>query len=125
MQLNVIKSTKIDLPRQPWNSETAPLVLAALQRSGLSISHFAAEHGLCPKRIYYWRNRLSSGDSNGKTKPKLLPVRLAAPKISAAATSEAGCIEIDTPRRCMIRVRGEVDLKQLTTVLAACGVSQC
>jgi hypothetical protein len=37
-------------------------VLEALERSGETVAAFAAERGLDPQRIYYWRRRVAGGD---------------------------------------------------------------
>jgi hypothetical protein len=44
--------------RPRWTREDAREVIAALERSGKSVSIFAADHGLDPQRVYLWRRRL-------------------------------------------------------------------
>jgi transposase-like protein len=56
-------STSSTHPRSPfgrprWSEDDAREVLAALDRSGQSVSVFASEHGLDAQRIYVWRRRL-------------------------------------------------------------------
>ena len=46
-------------------------MLAALDKSGLSIGDFARERGFVPQRLYYWRDRLAELDER---RPQLLPV---------------------------------------------------
>jgi len=48
--------------RPRWNANEARDVLAALARSGKSVSAFAAEHGLDPQRLYLWRRRLGKAE---------------------------------------------------------------
>src|ERR1700722_19913998 len=43
-----------------WTREDAREVIAALERSGKTVSVFAAEHGLDPQRVYLWRRRLGN-----------------------------------------------------------------
>jgi hypothetical protein len=47
-----------DRPR--WTPEDGRAAIAALNRSGKSVSAFAAEHGLDPQRVYLWRRRLAA-----------------------------------------------------------------
>jgi transposase-like protein len=47
-----------DRPR--WTADDAREVVAALHRSGQSVSVFAAAHGLDPQRVYLWRRRLGA-----------------------------------------------------------------
>jgi transposase-like protein len=37
-------------------------VIAALERSGQSVSIFAADHGIDPQRVYLWRRRLGEAE---------------------------------------------------------------
>jgi transposase-like protein len=48
--------------RPRWTERDAREVLAALDRSGKSVSVFAAEHGLDPQRVYLWRRRLGRAE---------------------------------------------------------------
>jgi transposase-like protein len=48
--------------RPRWNAEDARRVLAALDRSGRSVSTFASEHGLDVQRVYLWRRRLGKAE---------------------------------------------------------------
>jgi transposase-like protein len=51
-------TSPFDRPR--WSIEDAREVIAALERSGQSVSVFAAEHGLDPQRVYGWRRRVGA-----------------------------------------------------------------
>jgi len=44
--------------RRRWKPSDAKEVLAALERSGLPVGRFAAQHGLDPNRVHKWRRRL-------------------------------------------------------------------
>lgn len=50
------------LSRPRWTREDAREVITALERSGKSVSIFAADHGLDPQRLYLWRRRLGSAE---------------------------------------------------------------
>jgi len=50
------------LSRPRWTREDAREVVAALERSGKSVSVFAADHGLDPQRLYLWRRRLGAAE---------------------------------------------------------------
>jgi transposase-like protein len=48
--------------RLRWTEQDARDALAALERSGKTVSIFAAEHGLNPQRLYAWRRRLGGAE---------------------------------------------------------------
>lgn len=48
-------------------------MLAAFEKSGLSVEEFAHERGFVPQRIYYWRKRIADVDAQ---RPQLLPVNI-------------------------------------------------
>jgi transposase-like protein len=48
--------------RLRWTEQDARNALAALHRSGKTVSVFAAEHGLDPQRLYSWRRRLGKAE---------------------------------------------------------------
>jgi transposase-like protein len=50
------------LARPRWTREDAREVIAALERSGRSVSVFAADHGLDPQRLYLWRRQLGAAE---------------------------------------------------------------
>jgi len=54
-----------------WSEVEARGMLAALEKSGLSVGEFARERGFVPQRVYYWRERLAHLDAR---QPQLLPV---------------------------------------------------
>ena len=54
-----------------WSEVEARGMLAALDKSGLSIGDFARERGFVPQRLYYWRERLAELDER---RPQLLPL---------------------------------------------------
>jgi transposase-like protein len=40
-----------------WSAGDARLVLEVAERSGVSLRRFAAQHGIDPQRLYWWRRR--------------------------------------------------------------------
>ncbi len=50
------------LSRPRWTREDAREVIAALERSGQSVSIIAADHGIDPQRVYLWRRRLGEAE---------------------------------------------------------------
>jgi transposase-like protein len=77
-----------DRPR--WNAEDARQVIAALDRSGQSVSVFAAEHGLDPQRVYLWRRRLGIAGSAGAERSTFREVIVrpaAAPSVDGSAVT--------------------------------------
>jgi transposase-like protein len=56
----MLTSVRSPFDRPRWTVEDAREVIAALDRSGESVSVFAAEHGLDPQRLYLWRRRLAA-----------------------------------------------------------------
>src|SRR5581483_1951767 len=55
-----------------WTEVEARGVLAALEKSGLSIEKFAAERGITPQRIYWWKKKFAEQSKA----LALLPVRV-------------------------------------------------
>lgn len=55
-----------------WSEQDARAVLDAWEESGKSAVAFADEHGLKPKRLYWWRQRLRRPSSE----PAFIPVVL-------------------------------------------------
>jgi transposase-like protein len=56
--------------RPRWTERDAREVLAALGRSGKTVSVFSVEHGIDPQRVYGWRRRL--GGAEGTTFQELM-----------------------------------------------------
>jgi transposase len=67
-----IDSTLAAILESPyWHQADASLVLAAWSKSGLSLSAFARRHGIKPKRLWRWHERLP-----GSTTPAFHRVRV-------------------------------------------------
>jgi transposase-like protein len=62
-------------PQSPRLTRSRAIALLAEQsESGLSTAAFAAQHGLRPRLLYRWRNRLRSVDREDRTSPSLINV---------------------------------------------------
>lgn len=61
-----------DLKEQRWGAEEARRVLAAWQRSGISLNAFAREHGFTAQRLGWWKRRLDKG--GGEELARFVPV---------------------------------------------------
>lgn len=73
---------EIALGRRRWRAKDAEVVLAALAESGNTAAAFSRRHGLHPKRLQRWLDRLALLESSSTTpgdEPEmapLLPVRV-------------------------------------------------
>lgn len=79
-----------------------------MERSGKSVARFAAEHGLDPQRVYYWRRRVAEGD--GTTFREVI-VRPSQPQHEAAA------FEIALASGEVVRVPASFDSEALARLL--------
>ncbi len=50
---------KVGSKRNHWTVEDASRMLAAWERSGLTMAAFCRKRGIRPKRLYWWRSRLA------------------------------------------------------------------
>jgi hypothetical protein len=57
-----------------WSEVEARGVLAAWQKSGLTIERFARDRGITPQRIHWWKKKLSTSQERPLA---LLPVQVA------------------------------------------------
>jgi hypothetical protein len=61
-----------------WSEVEARGVLAAWQRSGLSLERYARQRGFVPQRLHWWKRKLAldAKQSARVSPPTLLPVRV-------------------------------------------------
>jgi transposase-like protein len=98
----------LTLPR--WTPDDARQVIAALDRSGQSVSAFAGEHGIDPQRLYLWRRRLgASAERTTFHELALAPTRRMAP------TREG--LELVFPSGVLVRVPASFDAEALARLL--------
>jgi transposase-like protein len=101
--------------RPRWTVDDARVALSALERSGQSVSAFAAEHGLDPQRLYQWRRRL------GKAEPTTFREVVVRPAASVMAEAPSARFEVALPSGEVLRVPvtfESADLIRLLEVLA-------
>ena len=88
--------TLLEKLHQPgkWSEADARKIMAAHQRSGLSIHAFARTHELAPHKLYWWRNRL---EELGDTQPVLsfAPVVVTGLGRRPALTVRLSALELD------------------------------
>jgi transposase-like protein len=99
--------TSFSLPRsRRWSPQEARAVLAAVGRSGLPITRFAARHGLGPERLYKWQRRLGRVKASP---PRFTEVAVAVPAAAA--------IELRLPEGITLRVTGASRLEDAVALL--------
>lgn len=113
--------------RRHWSADEAARVLAACEQNERSIAAFARRHGLNPKRLYWWRARLSRGARRPTAAPRH-EARSAAAAMSfvelrvAAAAPHGGdagvVIEVGAHVRIAVAAPERVDATWLARVVA-------
>lgn len=101
-------------------------LVAAHERSGLTLAAFCQQRGLRKGTLSFWRWKFAREAPAGprSTRPPFVPVQLA-PSAVVLRSTPVGEVEIALgPRRC-VRVRGPVDPAWLTTVLRAVEALEC
>ncbi len=93
--------------------------LERFRHSGLTTSAFCDREGISPASFYAWRRRLlhdpTPPDSDT---PRLVPVRLVTPPVSAP-------VELLLPSGCVLRLSPYCDLTWLRQLLPVLGVAPC
>lgn len=122
--------------RRKWPDDFKARVVLESLEPGVVISEVARRHGLRPQQLFTWRNQMRS--TRGTTKASMPaaqaePFQFAAVVAEPAASGPASQEPSQPPRdqhpqfagdvieivfqHAMVRVRGSVDTKMLTTVL--------
>ncbi len=102
-------TTSLAIPRsRRWSPGEARRVLAALERSGLPVTRFAAQHGLGVERVYRWQRRM---------KRAKMPV--ATPRFAEVAVTvpSPATIELRLPDGIGVRVTGPSRLDDAVALL--------
>lgn len=99
------------LSRPRWTREDAREVIAALERSGQSVSTFAADHGLDPQRVYLWRRRL------GVAEPTTFQEILVRPAASPLLVPPGASFEVALTSGDIVRVPPAFDAAALARLL--------
>jgi transposase-like protein len=105
--------------RLRWTEQDARNALAALHRSGKSVSVFAAEHGLDAQRLYSWRRRL--GEAERTTFQELI-VR---PAARISVTDGEVPFELALPSGVVVRVPASFNASALERLLEVLRTSAC
>ena len=105
--------------RLRWTEQDARNALAALDRSGKTVSVFAAEHGLDPQRLYSWRRRL--GEAERTTFQELI-VR---PAARISFTDGDAPFEVVLPSGVVVRVPASFNSAALERLLEVLRVGAC
>jgi transposase len=105
------KAPSSSVERVRWTERDARNALAALRRSGKSVSVFAAERGLDPQRLYLWRRRLGKAEA---TTFQELTVR-SPPRISVVDGDAP--FEIALPSGVVVRVPASFNAAALERLL--------
>jgi transposase-like protein len=110
--------------RRRWKAAYAEEVIAALKRSGLPTSQFAAQHGLGPERLRRWQRRLEAQPVQRRGRParstQCGPLRFAEVGLAGGHVLAAGQFEVVLRGGRVVRVRPSFDaatLRQLVRIL--------
>jgi transposase-like protein len=100
-----------------WDGEDAAWVLALAEREGVALARLASEHGLSPKRLYWWRRRLEGRARSTEPDGHFVPVRVV-PGAAPVAAAESG-VAVETASGHRIHVARDFDAATLTRVIDA------
>jgi transposase-like protein len=103
------KSKRSRAPR--WTQAEARAVVEDLRRSGLSVSQFAAEHGLAVERLYRWRQRLQSGKTSAPRSPRFA-------EVTVRPSAPPAAIEIELPGSVAVRISGGTRVDDAIAILS-------
>jgi hypothetical protein len=113
------KAPSSSVERVRWTEQDARNALAALQRSGKSVSVFAAERGLDPQRLYAWRRRL------GKAEPTTFRELTVRPSPRISVVDGEAPFEIALPSRVVVRVPASFNAAALARLLEVLQARAC
>ena len=121
-----IPSPKTQRRRRPQNLRPAEArrLLAAFERSGLTLAAFEHRHNLSPNRLGWWRKRLGDAPAAPGARPAaaavtFLPVRVAVPTRATPppVPTPAPSIELVLPDGAVLRVPPSFDAAALSRLL--------
>jgi transposase-like protein len=105
--------------RLRWTEQEARTALAALQRSGKTVSVFAAEQGLDPQRLYSWRRRL------GKAEPTRFQEVIVRPAARISVTDGEAPFEVVLASGVIVRVPMSFNAAALERLLEVVRTGAC
>jgi len=97
-------------------------VIDLAEREGCSLARVAQDHGLHPKRLYWWRQRLEA-TAGDPAAGRFVPVRVippAGPSAPGFGPPESG-VTVETPRGHRIRLARGFDVETFVRVLELVG----
>jgi transposase-like protein len=107
------KSIELVAHQRRWTAREAEVVLAAAERSDLSLRAFAEEHGMDVQRLYRWRKELR------RESGEIEPVRFEELVVGRERTANnVANIEVELPSGCVVRVVAGFDESTLRRVIA-------
>jgi transposase-like protein len=130
--------------QQRWSREQAAALLAAWQKSGLTLARFAKERGLVPERLRWWRDKLMPAEAATPAAPagsavRFVPVRVArkgdtrsAPSLPQPrsapperAIDNQAALEVMLANGRRVRVAPDFDAASLTRLIATLEALPC
>jgi transposase-like protein len=107
------KTLELIRTRRRWTAQDAEAVLAAAERTDLSLRAFAEQHGIDVQRLYRWKRELRREVSDVE------PVRFEELVVRRSKMeNDAAGIEIVVPSGCVVRIGADFDESMLRRVLA-------
>jgi transposase len=111
--MGLSKSLEVIARQRRWTAQDAEAMLAAAERSDLSLRAFAVTHGMDVQRLYHWRKELRRDLVAEPVRFEELLVRRGGSEASAV-----GRIEIVFPSGIVVRVGGAFDESTLRRVIS-------
>lgn len=111
--MTLSRSLEMIARQRRWTAQDAEAMLAAAERSGLSLRAFAATHGMDVQRLYHWRRELRRDAAVEPVRFEELLVRRGGNEESAA-----GRVEIALRSGVVVRVGAGFDESTLRRVIS-------
>jgi transposase-like protein len=101
-----------------WREDDGRIAMEAWQRSELSLTSFAKQHGLGLHRLRWWRDRLRRGNGSPALSPDaIVPVTVVGS--SRPATTSGAIMEVVLASGRLVRVGAEFDAEALVRLVRA------
>lgn len=111
--MTLSRSLEMIARQRRWTAQDAGAMLAAAERSDLSLRTFATTHGMDVQRLYHWRKELRREPAGEPVSFEELVVRR-----GGSEENEAGRIEIVLPSGIVVRIGAGFDESTLRRVIA-------
>lgn len=106
------RSLELIVRQRRWTTQDAKTVLAAAERSDLSLRAFAVEHGMDVQRLYRWKKELQS------EMPAVERVHFEELVVRRSDMEHAARIELILPSGYVVRIGAGFDESALQRVIA-------